>query len=998
MDIDTPILILWIAIIVIGAVVILNIRKRFKYGRTIRLISPQEFSKLIRFSLIYCLNSIWKQKKRFANLCIGFIFALGLIGTMFIWLETSPRLAIIDAMDNESIELKIQPIEKTDSLTILLNIQKWLQVNEELVETSELIQGGRALFGIEGKSEDYNWHNPPAEEPIYISTSDEIFFMNSSFPDLVNNQFKILNGTFEINMAPNGIANVVISQRLVNKLSDRIGMHLTVGSVFNLSLATNIPNSGNLEQQKLKYWFPYQLPLLKINGIFDRKLKTTSLLFPEYPIETLGDGLFLPSASIPNNLSTTLSSLITPALFIRLSPAKMADRGVFNVEESIHGLEDRIRFEFSGINIRENTDDLYYAVNSYLNTRIIVLFMLLPVTVLSAFLILFSTNAVYQTRYNEVEILKSRGADTKQIVVVFVTEIVIVTVVSTILGIILGFFLTFIITQSSGYLTFQELSLLTFTNFSIEALKSLANWLSVSLGCAIIFLLIGLRQVSKFIRGRTTREDQKGKFETFVSERFLDVGALVIGLLGFIYLIQSGIIIRILSDPAFLGLFLFLALFMWFGFASYGARISGNVFLSLEEVFKRLFSNKVVFALKNLERRRGEVISIIMILTVTVSIGVFSGVYAQTVQKNTAKQQDYLTGSDFKILTDRTSLDFLKTLDKDETIEKSMALLPGVATIAQDRLIGIVGVNSSLYSEICYWDSSSVIDTNENPNSILERLGKTSNGVIINDLIARRLQLGIGDNLSLAAIQWDLQLSADLEIVGVMRSSPGIGLLSAYDLKIGFRESFGIILVNQEIMMTPSFGNISQTSVFLAKASTNEVLEIRSAVERLQEQPIIRRVYSPALPEQIENSFLNETGVTGILTTDIVIATIVGVLALTFFLSFIVDERRQEYAIMRAMGSQRQHILFLILFEASTYVIFSFFAGSILGVIFSWLFTAISLSSVTFSEPIIPYFIDIPIPLLGATTIVLFIAMIMGCLIPALKASKTDIVTVLKNL
>ncbi|MFX1251094.1 MAG: FtsX-like permease family protein [Promethearchaeota archaeon] len=1008
MEIYTPVLILWTVIIVIGAVILLNIRKRFKYGRAIRLISPQEFSKLFRFSLIYSLNSIWKHKRRFINLCIGFIFALGLIGTMFIWLETSPRIAIIDAMDNEAIELIIQPVNETESRMFLLNIQKWVQENEELVKTSEIIQRARALFGIEGKSEDYNWFNPPVEDPIYISTSNEIFFMNSSFLDLVKNEFTLLNGTFEVNMAPEGIANVLISQRLVNKLSDKIGMNLTVGSEFNLSLATSIPDEKNPDsnEQTLKFWYDnrsisYQLPLLRINGIFDRGVKNESLLFPEYPVETLGDGLFLPDVCVSDALLTTLESLFTPNLFIRLSPTKMADRGLFNVEDSIHGLEDRIRFQFRGIIIRENTDDLYYAVNSYLNTRVIVLFMLLPVTILSTFLILFSINAVYQTRYDEVEVLKSRGADIKQIIAVFVTEIAIVTVVSTFLGIILGFLLTFIITQNSGYLDFQGISFLAFRTFSIEALKSLANWLSVSLGCAVIFLLIGLRQVFKFIGGRVSREDQKSKLETFVSDRFLDVGGLVIGLLGFVYLIQSGILIGILGDPAFLGLFLFLALVMWFAFAGYGARMSGNLFLRLEDSFKRLFSTKVVLALKNLERRRGEVISIIMILTVTVSIGIFSGVYAQTVQTNVKQQTDYLTGSDFKILTDRTSVDFVKTLDQDETIEKSMALLPGVATLA-GRLVGLVGINTSLYTEICYWDPSSTFNINDPPQNIIERLGKTPNGVIINDLIARRLNLtleDIGSNLPIENIQFlKPTLSTDLEIVGVLRSSPGIGLLSAYDLNIGYSESFGIILLNQALMMSPTFGNISEVSAFLAKASTTDVSEIRSAVERLQELPLARKVYSTILPEQIQENFLDETGVTGILTVDFGIAIIVGVLALTFFLSFVVDERRQEYAVMRAIGSQRKHIMFLILFESSTYVIFSFFAGSLLGVVFSWLFTAISLSSVTFSEPVVPYFIDFPIPLLGGTLLVLFVAMLIGCFIPAFRASKTDIVAVLKNL
>ncbi|MFX0090668.1 MAG: FtsX-like permease family protein [Candidatus Hodarchaeota archaeon] len=669
------------------------------------------------------------------------------------------------------------------------------------------------------------------------------------------------------------------------------------------------------------------------------------------------------------------------------------------MQDTIDGLKDRLRFEFWGIIIREHTDNLYQAIDSYLNTRVVVLFMLLPVVILSAFLILFSTNSAYQARKEEVEILKSRGSGTRQIIGVLATEIFLVTISSTVLGIILGFLLTYIIIQSSGFLNFQGFSISSFTNFSLEALKSLSSWLSISFICAIIFFLIGLRQVFNFMREGSGREKQKSKLDTFVSERFLDIGALIIALLGLIYLIQSGIVIKILMDPAFLGVFLFLTLLLWFGFAGYGARIFGNLFSSLEGIFKRLFSNRVILALKNLERRQGELVSIVMILTITVSIGVFSAVYAQTVQTNSTMQIDYLTGSDFKVLTDRTSLGYVKTLNRDQGIEKSTAIATGVATIAQDRIIGIMGIDTLVYDEICHWDASSTSNVEEDHTTILERLRVTPYGVIINELIARRLQLGVGDDLHLSAIQWDLQLSATLEIVGIMHSAPGIGLLTSYEIKLGaFRESFGAVLVNQHLLWNPGFGGINTSTVFLAKASTQDVSEMLSTVERVQELPMTRRVYSPVLTEQTLTSFLDKTGVSGILTVDLGIATIVGVLGLTFFLSFIVDERRQEYAIMRAVGSQRRHILLLILFESSTFVVFSFFAGSFIGILFSWLFTTISLSSITLAEPIIPYFIDFPIPLLSLSTFIFFISMLLGILFPALKASKTEIVTVLKNL
>ncbi|MFX0092277.1 MAG: hypothetical protein ACFFBD_10990, partial [Candidatus Hodarchaeota archaeon] len=325
MDLDTPTLIIWAAIVVIGIAVLLNIRKRLKTKGTFSF-SFYELTKTFRFSFSYCLNSIWRHKKRFINLSIGFIFALGLIGTIFIWTETSPRLAIIEAMDNEIFELSIEAVEKTNARSLLAEVQTWLQTNEDIVETAEFVQNAIGLFGIEGKSEYYNWYNPPANDPIYISSSQEMFFLNSTFLARARKSFQLLNGTFDINIDSDGIVNVLVSKRLVNKLEDQLGMQLAVGSLFNLSLAMRKANPTFISEQRLGAWAPYQLPLVRVNGIFDRKVSNNSVIAPNYPVETLGDGIFLPKVTIPEAMYFNLSaSYFLSRVFVRLASSKMAD-------------------------------------------------------------------------------------------------------------------------------------------------------------------------------------------------------------------------------------------------------------------------------------------------------------------------------------------------------------------------------------------------------------------------------------------------------------------------------------------------------------------------------------------------------------------------------------------------------------------------------------------------------------------------------------------------
>ncbi|MFX0090667.1 MAG: FtsX-like permease family protein, partial [Candidatus Hodarchaeota archaeon] len=797
--------------------------------------------------------------------------------------------------------------------------------------------------------------------------------------------------------------SIIISKRLAAKINDSLPKEsdkIYCGAYVNFSMITRVADLEHGEYQ-LRYWEPYNFTDMRIAGIFDRKA-TESIYYPRYFEETLGDCLFISTNAVPFWVKAKLiSAAYTPRLYIRLDKDKVIQQGAIFARENIQGFKDRLAAHVSfgsSLILREYTDEIYDTIDLYVDTRIIVVFSLLPAAALSTLLISFTARTVFQGRKSEIENLRSKGANLSQLRSIFLTEIIFVSIFGTIGGVIIGFFLGYIITQATGFLTFS----LSFTNaesFYSLALSTFLGWSLIPIIVSFFLLFAAFRQINKFLSTEMgLRREKKSTLETFAQEKYLDVSSLILGFLGLSFLVETNILVGLFQDPAFIGLFLLFSLVCWFGFMGYAARIIGDLtaIFSNNRLTRKIFGAKMTLVLKNVRRRRSQVIAMTTILCATFSICIFASVFAQTVQANTEMQVDYAIGSDFKIFTDPQNASAYKNhLEQIDGIGRVTPLINTHGVVGLDRLVTILGIDPSEYLEVADWDESS-FSNNQEIEQVFQILKDEPGSIIINELIAQRLDLGIGDNLTLRNLAGFTLKQYNFIVCGIIHSAPGIGLTTSYDPRLEtFGDSFGTVFANAELVKSEVFNNITDCSLYIARG--NPGADKAQTLQKIKEERYVRVVYTRGSYDTSQVGFFALIGVAGILTVDYITAILISCVALTLFLSFIVDERRQEYAIMHAFGARRRHIFTLIIFEALVFVSFSFGAGLVIGALFSWLFSKSALPKIDFHN-LLPLEVQFPFPLMFLTSIVLLIALLIGSILPARRAASVKIAATIKNL
>ncbi|MBY9000811.1 MAG: FtsX-like permease family protein, partial [Candidatus Heimdallarchaeota archaeon] len=130
-------------------------------------------------------------------------------------------------------------------------------------------------------------------------------------------------------------------------------------------------------------------------------------------------------------------------------------------------------------------------------------------------------------------------------------------------------------------------------------------------------------------------------------------------------------------------------------------------------------------------------------------------------------------------------------------------------------------------------------------------------------------------------------------------------------------------------------------------------------------------------------------GFPGLLTINYIISLTAIVIGITIFMFMIINQRKKEFAILIAEGASKQQLVKLVLSEVLSMAIFATGFGTLIGFLFGYqinsFFDAFSIT--TFDR----YLIFPPI-LLTVTIVGAFIIILLATLIPALTASKTNVV------
>ncbi|MFX1255024.1 MAG: FtsX-like permease family protein [Promethearchaeota archaeon] len=951
----------------------LNQRKKVKRAQKAVKIHPsRNKSYLVGFWYRYARHYLLIHRKRAVILLFGFVVASTIVTSTFLWVDIAPHVVVQKGLETQAFPLVIRPEAPFNNL--VLSAGNSIRQNS-LVEATEVVRRTVGLYGVEDKPNNFYWPNAS-----YVSESNELFIISNDYLSYVSNKF-LVNGSFQVSKE-----EVVISQRLAMKLESRMNRKIEVDSYINVSIAQRmiIPD---LNEFQLIYWNPIHLLNLRVAGIFVRK-PPDPLISNEYSEDTLGDAIFISEEVLTDEVLQEITSngnIFTTQVFVRLDRRELANQGLTNVKETIRSLKAQTEEEFGWrVFIQTHTENLYREIDTYLNSRLLVNFLLMPSFFAAFLFILFSTQVLYYDRKEEIHLLTSKGASLFQILIGLTMESIILAIEGSIIGVLLSIGNMFFM---AGTRSFMDINFDWSYGWEVLILMGFKPWLwIIPLAlCSTVLIISVSYQLNKYLKIEDNIENmQPTRFQKWFTNNYLDVASLI-----WIYIILVaatliGILDIVLADPTWLATVLVLILGIWLGLSLISTKVQTTLGRPATNLLKPLLKNRSIFIQRNFLGRHSQIFALGAILVLASSICFFTLGYQSTVQNYTSTEVNFALGADLRLQTD--AIDPVVLTDQLSIISEIERITPVHSTWGQigNREISIYGFIPEIFSEI----SKSKIANLDLRQQWVDALNRLQvQGVIINSLMAQRDNLKIGDALLLEIRQNEL---IELEIAGIFSAAPGFGKLSA-DPSSYTGDNYGTVFVSSRLSI---FNEIPATMGFCKLKSDTDLDKL--IMQLYKQVPEISSIQTKYF--DIRNvGFLSLTGTSGILTFNFLLSIAIFFLALLLFFAHIVDQRRAEYAIMRVCGAKTHDLYRLISSEGFLIIGLSFLIAAILGLTFAWILSRISLRYLPFNN-ILPLTFYFPLDLLAPFILFLGIAFLIGTIYPSRRVIGQNITNIIKNL
>jgi ABC-type antimicrobial peptide transport system permease subunit len=309
---------------------------------------------------------------------------------------------------------------------------------------------------------------------------------------------------------------------------------------------------------------------------------------------------------------------------------------------------------------------------------------------------------------------------------------------------------------------------------------------------------------------------------------------------------------------------------------------------------------------------------------------------------------EYRVGSDYK-LTTSTATNITSILNEIEGIQNIQAL-PTISGRILSSDISIVGIDpqkeiAALNNQkpILNWHSDTFLSENnqmQNAESALEVLSNSENGIFLSNDLFSVLSKNVGDVVNIAirldnpTINSSEIIFQDVEILGIINHMPGG--LSGYSL------------TSQNLLYDFINGSINADDYRKNLISNNEIFASQYQIDMINDNPTVNQILDQK--EEFLNitgvttvSSLNEElnvvqedgfgfGVTGLLTLAASVSLVATFVSSFAFSSIIMERRKKEFAVLRAIGARKSQIYKMALAENFLMMLIGVIWGTFIGV------------------------------------------------------------------
>ncbi len=988
---------------------------------------PGIISKLA-FSFSYVFHGVRRRKTRSISLLLGVLIGVALVSSVFVWTDTGARVSTHDYLHSQSFHYSVVQQSQTPvNPEAIIPVQSFVE-RQPTTETSHIVYWTICIINPEGViTTDIYQPWPYLDNPAYpprVNRKDcSALFVDDTFLAAAEQSFTF---TGENRIDQNSI---LISQEVLNDALFYFGTTIGIGDTIDLAVARNYngPQSGTMQAPVLYgHLDTFLLENLEVVGIYDIEPRNDIMqqAFPVMGRQNFGpfsgvesifgwiDGIILHQDLLSQyNRNEIVRETSFPRILTKLSYPAIFRQGLDNAIEIIESTFGQIESAFP-VSVRGRLElvQLGEFIGAY-KSRQGMIVILAPITMLSVLFTAFATTLFLGGRKPELALLRSRGASFQQLYGTLLLEFSILAILGLVLGNLIGVFIGCLLPSSTSFLQFDSS---VFFRFLSLANTSPIAWIVASCICiapSLAFTIVSTRsflhtELYSAIRGGSNRE-----WFSFRTQVLYILGTCLL------FLPITVFVQTIQVEPGFasafaIGIFVMTVL-LWGLLCDVSARLLRPGVSGLSRVFRPLFGQKSTIFAKSVRTRRHRTIPLMMIMTLTFSVTIFSAVEAQSYEGNITQQVKYFMGGDIRIYSDQVPASSVWQLLNIPGIDAATAVIMR-SSFAVTEEIQLIGIDPVAYARTGNWDSTSM--PGANPYSVLEALENMPDAIIFPQHIANAVDRHPGDQIDITTsfmtnFYEPTTFTKTFTIIGEVYSAPGFGFADSDSPAVtptpypgyGFQEStaFAFCHIDYFLYELPSQGAMGEIDdTFLFFASTEPGADRDQVFDTVRALGFTRTAWSSHsldIEAMYPGAHLFSGGVISLLSMSFVAALALGLLSLTVFVNVMVSGRKTEYAIMRAIGGTRGQVTAIVVGEFVGLILATFFLGLLLSVGFSWLLmnTLIKL----FPLPtVLPFMIVWPLLLLLGLVLLVVLGMLIGIYIPARRAGAVTVNKILRDL
>ncbi|TFG05606.1 ABC transporter permease [Candidatus Thorarchaeota archaeon] len=955
------------------------------------------------WALSYALTSLKNYPIR--NMGIALVLSLGvaLPTTVFVWTASGTQVAVTDYFTQNNYQMYLEPTSgESYTSSNMAGAITWLE-NNQYVERVDLLP---STFGIlQGESiPSWSTYSPYRTNYAYGIKDGRILLVTEEMLGTWVSEFNY-EGNFSLTTG-----KVLVSQGFVDYTEECHGIQIGIGSTIDIDLLKYAGRSG--DSGTPDDLGALELTGLEVVGIYEHKETRTILtktILSIYrknwdPFSLISDAVLGLADSVmilQEELDSGVVSEVTnrgfgePVGYVRSSVEDLLQVGAALIGGKMLSVQEGVKEQFLSVTIGGLSEiwALTGTINTYLQSQILTVIMF-PVLIMSLMLTVFTSETSVSRRKGEISALRAKGASFNQVFATFMWESLLLSVVGFVIGIVLAFVMAPLIGSTVGLFVFDSTLYTSFVqHLSIPPLGIIIG-AAIALYLPAAYLLHVARRidVSEVGQPSTTLPEEESADSMSGWKYGVGLGAVLAGLLVMPMIVSPRGAVAI-GQILVATLILFVAAYL-------GSRGMRLVTARLSRGTSFLLGEKSLYLSQSLRRRRSQFIPMLVILTLTLTTTSMMLIQSNSFEATIDNELGYAIGADVRVEGSDLPLNYTQDVLRVPGVYRATPVIETWAIVGSNTFF-LEGVDAEQYGTIGRFVSESFVSGSS--TEVLAALSNTTNGIVISQRYSQLWDKGVGETIDVLLGTEEGSIHVDFQIVGVGKSAPGFGLASTADIvgrtfagQTGFQVlQGGFALVNLDYLHAVT--QIETASVIFGQvvsyANMTEVVNGISAAHGVT-------AYSAETYDLAEESYsirLFLSGIEGLTMIAFILCAIMGLSTIALFLGSAVLERKQEYAIFRALGGTRKQVVSMVFGEFSGTVIASIAVSVLLGFVFGYSMSILTLGISPFS-PLLGEVLALPVTLMALILSLESLVMIGACYFPARRAGSVDPAYVLRNL